>query len=249
MSAGAAVPPGGAPPPTSLHQKILADLEERILSGEWPPGHRIPFEHELTARYGCSRMTVNKVLTQLAAAGLIERRRRAGSFVRRPHSQSAVLEIAEIQAEVEALGLPHRFVVDLRKRRRATKADRDLIGLVGSASVLEVCCRHFAGPRPFCLEERIINLAAVPEAATESFGEISPGAWLVRRVPWTAAEHRIRAVPASAAVARALDRPEGHACLHVDRRTWSADHPVTFVRLTYPGEVHDLVARFAPSQS
>lgn len=250
MSAGASVPPGGGgSAPASLHQRILADLEERILSGEWPPGHRIPFEHELTTRYGCSRMTVNKVLTQLAAAGLIERRRKAGSFVRQPHSQSAVLEIAEIQAEVTALGLPYRFVVDLRRRRRATKADRDLLGLAGPAAVLEVKCRHFAGPRPFCLEERIVNLDAVPEAAAEDFAEISPGAWLVRRVPWTAAEHRIRAVPASGAIARALERPEGHVCLAVERRTWSADHPVTFVRLTYPGEAHELVARFAPTQS
>ena len=32
---------------------------------------------------------------QLAGAGLIERRRKAGSFVRRPHSQSAVLDIPE----------------------------------------------------------------------------------------------------------------------------------------------------------
>lgn len=248
MSAGASVPPGtGAP--ASLHQRILADIEERILSGEWAPGHRIPFEHELTARYGCSRMTVNKVLTQLAAAGLIERRRKAGSFVRQPHSQSAVLEIAEIQAEVEALGLPHRFVVEMRKRRRAGKTDRDLLGLSGPASILEIACRHFAGPRPFCLEERLINCDAVPEAATESFAEISPGAWLVRRVPWTAAEHRIRAVPANADIARDLDRPQGHVCLQIERRTWSADHPVTFVRLTYPGEVHELVARFAPSQS
>ncbi|HET7413771.1 MAG TPA: GntR family transcriptional regulator, partial [Pararhizobium sp.] len=61
----------------SLHQRIMADIEEKILSGAWPPGHRIPFEHELTAEYGCSRMTVNKALTQLARAGLIARRRRA----------------------------------------------------------------------------------------------------------------------------------------------------------------------------
>jgi GntR family histidine utilization transcriptional repressor len=235
--------------PASLHQRILADLEERILSGEWPPGHRIPFEHELTALYGCSRMTVNKALTQLAAAGLIERRRKAGSFVRRPHSQSAVLEIAEIQAEVQALGLPYRFIVDARRRRRSTRADQDCLGMRQPVPVLAITCRHFAGSRPFCREERIINLDAVPEAADESFDEVAPGAWLVRRVPWTAAEHRIRAVPADAGIAAALERPEGTSCLQIERRTFSAEHPITFVRLTYPGEVHELVARFAPSQS
>jgi GntR family histidine utilization transcriptional repressor len=35
----------------------------------------------------------------------------------------------------------------------------------------------------------------------------------------------------------------------VERRTWSADHPVTHVRFTYAAGSHALVARFTPSQS
>src|ERR1044072_2418244 len=77
----------------SLHRRILAELEARIVSGEWPPGYRIPFEHELTTQFGCSRMTVNKALTQMVSAGLIERRRKAGSFVSQPRSEAAILEI------------------------------------------------------------------------------------------------------------------------------------------------------------
>jgi GntR family histidine utilization transcriptional repressor len=65
----------------TLHQSILSEIEGRIVSGEWPPGHRIPFEVDLAQQYGCSRMTVNKVMTQLAKAGLIERRKKSGSFV------------------------------------------------------------------------------------------------------------------------------------------------------------------------
>ena len=52
--------------PAVLHRRIYADLEDSILSGEWAPGERIPFEHELTVRYGCSRMTVNKAISELA---------------------------------------------------------------------------------------------------------------------------------------------------------------------------------------
>ena len=40
-------------------------------------------------------MTVSKALTELARAGLIERRRKAGSFVARPQRQSALLEIRD----------------------------------------------------------------------------------------------------------------------------------------------------------
>ena len=195
-------------------------------------------------------MTVNKVLTQLAGAGLIERRRKAGSFVRRPHSQSAVLDIPDIKTEVQALGLPYRFMItSAPPTRRSTRADRGLLETADPRPVLELVCRHDAGPRPFCLEERIINFAAVPEAENEPFSEIAPGSWLVARVPWTAAEHRIRATGADDVAAKALAIPAGAACLVVERRTWSADRPVTFVRLTYPGEVHELVARFAPTQS
>ncbi len=234
--------------PVSLYQRILGDIRDRILSGEWPPGYRIPFEHELTTQYGCSRMTVNKALSQLANAGLIERRRRSGSFVRRPQLQSAILEIHDIKAEVDALGLPYRYELVTRLQRKATRADLVRLDVPLPSTVLELSCRHFAGDRPFCLEDRLISLAAVPEAADESFAEMAPGPWLVSRVPWNAAEHTIRATAANPGSAAALGIAAGTACLVIERRTWSADQPVTHVRLTYAGDSHALVARFAPSQ-
>jgi GntR family histidine utilization transcriptional repressor len=233
----------------SLHQQILADIQSRILSGEWPPGRRIPFEHELTARYKCSRMTVSKALTQLAGAGLIERRRKAGSFVTRPHSQSAVLEIQDVRAEIAALGLPYRYEILSRGKHRATRADRAQFGVAASDWVLALTCRHDAAQRPFCLEERLINLSAAPEAADEPFAEISPGAWLMGRVPWTRAEHRISAAATRGETARALKIAEGLPCLVIERGAWSGDLAVTHVKLTYPGEAHELVARFTPGQT
>src|SRR6476620_12361954 len=107
----------------TLYKRIRADIEKRILTGEWPPGHRIPFEHELVARYGCSRMTVNKALSELAQADLIERRRRAGSFVRRPKLLSAVLRIADIRAEITALGRSDGHQLIHCARRPANAAD------------------------------------------------------------------------------------------------------------------------------
>jgi GntR family transcriptional regulator, histidine utilization repressor len=247
----AEAPNGSAAPakaPPSLHQRILGDIRDSILSGEWPPGRRIPFEHELQSQYDCSRMTVSKVLTELAQAKLIERRRKSGSFVLRPPGQSAVLEIQDIKGEVLALELPYRHEIVARHKRKATRADRERLELKSAGPVLALTCRHFAGLRPFCFEERIINLTAVPEAIEERFAEAAPGAWLVSRVPWSAAEHKIRAIGADAAMASALAIEAGTACLTIERRTWRAERSVTFVRLTYPGYEHELVARFTPSR-
>lgn len=233
----------------SLHRRILGDIEDRILSGAWPPGFRIPFEVDLAEQYGCSRMTVNKALTQLAKTGLIERRRKSGSYVTQPRAQSAVLEIRDIKLEVQSLGLPYDYSLLARTRRKATADDRMRLGLSGSAAVLDLSCRHLAGRRPFCLEQRIINLHAVPDADAESFEDVAPGPWLLNRVPWSAAEHTIRAVAVEADVAALLAVPPGAACLMVERRTSINGAYVTHVRLIYPGDRHALFANFTPSQA
>lgn len=232
----------------SLHQRILGDIEGRILSGALAPGARIATEHELAASYDCSRMTVAKVLTQLANAGLVERRRKAGTFVRQPNSQAAVLEIHDIKAEVLALGQPYRFDVISRTVRPSDRRDGDFLGAKTSGHLLEISCRHFARRKVFCLEERLINLKAVPDAEAESFAEVSPGRWLLDTVPWTEAEHRIRATAAGRAEALRLGVPQGTSCLVVERRTWRGKLPITQVRLLYPGDAHQLVAHFTPSQ-
>ncbi|WP_454849472.1 histidine utilization repressor [Rhizobium binxianense] len=231
----------------TLHQRILSEIEGRIVSGEWPPGYRIPFEVDLAEQYDCSRMTVNKVLTQLAKAGLIERRRKSGSFVTQPQAQSAILEIHDIKAEVQSLKLAYSYSIVKKVSRKAKAEDGRRLDLPAASSVLEVVCIHNAGARPFCLEERLISLATVPEAAEADFAAVAPGPWLLNQVPWSTAEHRIHAVSAGAEAAVALDIPKNAACLVVERRTWSSAGPVTHVRFTYPGDRHALVARFTPA--
>jgi GntR family histidine utilization transcriptional repressor len=233
----------------SLHQRILSDIEGRIMSGEWPPGHRIPFEMDLAEQYGCSRMTVNKALSQLAKSGLIERRKRSGSFVTLPHAQSAVLEIRDIKAEVQSLGLAYGYELLFREQRRANAQEREQLDLKSNAVVLVLRCRHFAARKPFCYEERVINLAAVPEAAMQAFDNTAPGPWLLEQVPWSAAEHRIQAVGANAEITASLDIAAGVPCLQIERRTRMTGVYVTLVRLTYPGQAFELVANFAPTQS
>lgn len=231
----------------SLHERILREIEGKILSGEWGPGYRIPFEHELQIEYSCSRMTVNKAVSELVKKGLIERRRRSGSFVTRPHAQAAVLEIHDIQREVSALGLPYRFELNSRLVRAGTAEEcRKLDVPLASKILLTEAC-HYAGKTVFCFEHRLINIAAVPEVEQESFQNIPPGTWLLKQVPWSAAEHRIRAAAADKKMAETLSVAPGTACLVIDRKTWNGTQFITAVEVTYPGDRHELVAQFSPS--
>jgi GntR family transcriptional regulator, histidine utilization repressor len=228
----------------TLYKQIRLDIERQILTGEWAPGHRIPFEHELMVRYSCSRMTVNKALSELAQADLIERRRRAGTFVRRPKFLSAVLQITDIRAEITALGCSCGYEMIQCARRSANADDRARLGVRKTGKVVAIACRHSADNVPFAIEDRLIDLDAVPEAATADFAIEPPGSWLLHHVPWTEAEHAISAIVADEPAAAALDIAIGAPCLVIERHTWRSARPLTAVRLLYPGESHKLVARF-----
>jgi GntR family histidine utilization transcriptional repressor len=230
-----------------LYAEIQRNFQTLIRSGSWPPGHRIPSEQELLKQYDCSRMTVNKALSALASAGLIVRKRRYGSFVAAPTSQETVLEIHDITSEVQKSGRRYDYELLQRQVRRATADDAFRLGVKIGTEILALHARHNADGAPFVIEDRLMNLTSVPDARSESFRDKPGGTWLLERVPWTDAEHSIRAVSADRELAAKLRIPKNSACLLVERRTWQAGAPITSVRLFYPGDRHSLVARFNPT--
>lgn len=229
-----------------LHQRIRSEIEAKIRSGDWEAGYRAPTEAELMAQYDCSRMTVNKAMTALVEAGLIVRRKRAGSFVARPKVHAPVLNIPDIQSEIVARGEAYAFRLLSRTVRAADRDCADEVELAAGGKLLELDGVHDAGGRPFALERRLVSLKAAPDMAKADFAEHPPGAWLLEHVAWTEAESRISAINADADDARLLALDEGTACLVVDRRTWREGQHVTRVRQIFPGEAYDLVARFGP---
>ncbi|WP_286073830.1 histidine utilization repressor [Stenotrophomonas sp. 59] len=232
----------------TLNQRIRSDLESRILSGEWAPGFRIPYEHELMEQYGCSRMTVNKVLTALAESGMIERRRRAGSFVARqpPHLEQVALEIPDIAMEVGSRGHLYGYRLLQRELRLAESSNAGEVELAGQQQLLAMRCLHLADGRPLALEHRLISPVGVPEVLEVDFNTTAPGSWLLQNVSWTRAQHRISAWGADTATAKLLEVKPGTACLVIERLTWRGEQPITRVRQVFLGDAWDLVARFAP---
>lgn len=233
---------------TTHHDRILADLRDKITGGDWPPGFQLPFETVLAEQHGVSRMTMNKVLGQLTRDGFLVRRKKLGTFVAQPMVQAAVMAIADIEAEVQALGLDWHFTLTLRDLRPPRPDEIQTARIDSPAPVLALQGLHFAGDQPFCHETRIINPASAPAALTQDFRAIAPGQWLLREIPWTSAEHRIRAINAPSAIARALALATDEACLEVTRRTEIAGQWVTLVTQTYPGSRHELVSRFTPDE-
>jgi DNA-binding GntR family transcriptional regulator len=64
------------------YAQIITALQQRIESGEYPPGSLLPSEHQLTAEFGTARPTVVRALRVLRQDGWIDTQQGKGSFVR-----------------------------------------------------------------------------------------------------------------------------------------------------------------------
>lgn len=85
------------------YEQIARDLRERIKAGEYPPGSALPLMRDVAEEYGCSDITVRKAYGMLTREGLIESRRRAGTYVRE-HPDRIRLVVRNRQIERDALG-------------------------------------------------------------------------------------------------------------------------------------------------
>jgi multiple sugar transport system substrate-binding protein len=90
----------GQPIPVYYQLKTL--LTEEILSGVYGTDGRLPTEHELCERFGLSRTPVTHALTDLAAEGVVLRRRRHGTFVN-PHWLTRRADSGEVRVLMPAL--------------------------------------------------------------------------------------------------------------------------------------------------
>jgi DNA-binding FadR family transcriptional regulator len=91
---------------TTLAQRVVAGLKDKILAGDLPPGHKLPSEAELIDEYRVSRTVVREAVTRLRAEGLVETFQGRGSFVlAMPEPTSFTVESAAIRTHHDVLDM------------------------------------------------------------------------------------------------------------------------------------------------
>jgi len=79
-------------------EQISRQLRSSIFDGSYPPGHRIPTEHELADTFGVSRIIVREAVRDLEKSGLVEVKRGAygGAFVQQMKHNAATSVMRDI---------------------------------------------------------------------------------------------------------------------------------------------------------
>jgi GntR family transcriptional regulator, transcriptional repressor for pyruvate dehydrogenase complex len=82
----------------TLVDKVHAELHGRIRRGEFPPGSKLPGEHELASLFCVSRPVIRDVLGRLRDEGLITSRQGAGSFVQAQAREPGTLGFTPVES-------------------------------------------------------------------------------------------------------------------------------------------------------
>ncbi|WP_189438296.1 UTRA domain-containing protein [Pseudovibrio japonicus] len=225
------------------YKEIRDILQERITSQQWQPGDLLPSEQALSEEFGCTRATVNRAMRELSDAGLVERRRKAGTRVVQPSSHPATITIAIIRQEIENKGQTYKYLLLERLEALPPEDVRVQLGLEQNEKALFLKSLHYGDGIPQQLDVRWINLSALPQAADESFADIGPNEWLLQRVPHPNIEHVFRAEKATAEEQRLLQLQECEPVFVIERRTWILGQGITYVRLVHPGSRFQMATR------
>lgn len=225
-----------------LWQQLTRVLRDQIGTDGGPA--RLPPEHALAARYQVSRHTVRAALEELRAAGLLERRRRRGTFVVSPGVLEQPLRGLYSFTETAARsGRPERSIVlEAGRVRSADVAKR--LGLDPRRALVRIRRLRLVDEEPVVLStawygrdigDRLLRSdltrGALYDALAQHAGVRVTGGW-----------ERISAAQPTPEERRLLAMDRDEAVMRVERLATAASNPVEFRVSVMRGSRYQLVA-------
>lgn len=225
------------------YQQIKDAICEAIRDRTYEAGGQIPPENELARQFGVSRMTANRAIRELVAAGVLVRHQGMGTFVASVRAESPLLEIRNIADEVRERRHVYSNELVRLEEVRADAALAVRLGIAQNERAFHSLIVHRENGRPIQLEDRYVNAAIAPDYLAQNFSVRTPNQYLSALFPLSEIEHVIEAVLPNEREQQLLQVAASAPCLLVNRRTWSDGQLVSYARLIHPGELYRLSSR------
>ncbi len=210
---------------------IAEALRERILSGQYAPGTRLPSEIALAHQFNVSRGTVERAIRTLVQEGLLYRQQGRGTFVSKPDHKVLPfrLDIRRWQEQVDSgsIRLVHKGLIlpppDIAQRLQ--------VGF--NQKVIDIVRIHLEDGKPVAHEVRYLPESLCPELLNEDLEHQSVHQLLVEKykIPLLKAVYTIQAIAMGEDEARLLQTGVGTQGFLVERLTFTTgQRPAVFFR-------------------
>ncbi len=222
--------------PLPLWAQLATELRERIALGEFD--QRFPTDEELVHDYEVSRQTVREAVRHLGEAGIVERQRGRGSFLRRPFPlEQPVAAFYSLARSIARQGLAERSHV-LRLEPAADAQAAGKLGLPAGAALTYLERLRFAGDEPLALDRSWLpaKIGKVLDAAGLERGPLYEAIAVHAGLRVTGGHERISAAVPDVPTRRLLGLPPREAVLVVERLALAGERPVEWRVSTVRGD-------------
>jgi len=233
------------------YAQVVADIQRRIESGDYPPGSLLPSEHQLVAAFGVSRPTIVKALTVLRQDGWVTTEQGRGSFVR---GRPALVDVRRDRPADKLLTEPETSLAGELVQAGIKLAPPHIVALLG----LQPGAKAFVRQRLISNEDGTpAELAAawLPLELARDTGLASPDLleesirqhlFTRKKVRFDHAVERISARRPAGEEAQLLGVPADEPVLHVVVTTYDpAGQPLQVMDIVLPGDQHEIRDAYA----
>lgn len=221
-----------------LYHQLKELLRDKMASGEWQPGQRIPTERQLCELFGVSRATTTQALKDLERMGLVERRQGKGSFVAQPKLVQNLLGFYTFTEGTLNGNLKPAMRILATEVTVASPRVVQLLGLTTGQRVIRIERLRLVNAEPVLMDESFIPHDLCPGLVTEDLENnllhdlLSEkyGVRMVEQEKW------VEPVVLDDYEAGLLRTKRGALGLQVERVAYSQGRlPVEFRRMIVPG--------------
>lgn len=206
------------PSAMSLHEQVRNTLLFEIETGVFSRDGKLPTEPELCERFGVSRITVRRAVSDLADMGMVTRRQGRGTFVAAPRTTLGTMAMGGFSDQLSGAGPASRRIV----QASTSPADEGIakrLGVKKGSPVFRLVRVFFLDQVPLSLDdssyslERFPGLDAMIDDATSTYRVLRENF----DVHFHEVERRIGVSFTTEETARLLDRPEHDALVRIDK--------------------------------
>jgi GntR family transcriptional regulator len=220
-------------------------LREKITSGAYVGGERLPTEIELIEEYKVSRITVRQALQSLSEEGLIERKQGRGTYIAERKSKkrkfSGTIHLTGSLDELIEMGMETPVKVLEMNRVDADVHEAELLQLKIGTPIYRLKRLRLNEGKPYSL---IVNYLSEEIGSRLTVAELSSGA-LLHTIESKLGYHpdnarqKIKAELSDPYVANLLDIRVGTALLSIERTVYTDKGvPVEYVHTLYRSDLY-----------
>jgi GntR family transcriptional regulator len=215
-----------------LYQQVREMFLRRIADGTWMPGGTVPNEQALAAELGVSQGTVRKALDSLAADHLVERRQGRGTFIAEVTPARSLFKFFRIARPGGERLTPASERASVG-RRRATRLERERLGLTANEHVVAIARVRRVDDLPAIRETIVVSLKRFPDLDKTPIPNTIYALYQSRYgINIASASEELRAVAAGREDTRALNVAPGTPLLEIDRTAFDIDGKPVELRLS-----------------